>query len=301
MKFSKIIINPPYSSNLHVLIADKLVREIVDFQDNGCIISLQPFLNFYRATIDIYNSNDEKLIEEFLIPKIEKLIKISADESRKNFDIRILSDIAIFKFSELGKIKIGEINDLWKEYQLLNKIVKHRNFKPVKDIVDRNEYLGIRVNFVDVSSLGNKEIWKKNRIFTDGYDKQGNWWGKAPYTNNQYVHPEPGEILYRKSTKNFLSHRSKNTKEDLIIPFIGFFSSLKCETETIAENIVKTMQTKFVTFCYLHKIDPVIKLRYIPWIKANYEEGPVTDEDFYRIFELTKNEIKLIERYYAKI
>jgi hypothetical protein len=264
LKFTDIITNPPYGE-LHTKIAKRFLPIV------NSAVFIQPRLDLERAANPLYTSREEKMISRYIFPYIKSEEIIPALNAQEIFETRIIMDLAIVLYDKDGGYDCSGFDKNIEYHSLLDKITRKRVFLSIDSALEKDKLDGIRVYFQKTSWAYGSDIWSaKNTIFINGYDKDKKWWGKPPYINNQYTKEEGTPFSY----------------------------SLPCKSMIEAENIVKTMQSKFETFCFSHKIDIHIYTRFIPFPIYNYEEAPITDEFFYDLFKLKSNEIKLVEDYY---
>ena len=127
MKWHYVIMNPPYSRNLHL----KFLEKAIEVSDN--VVSIQP-VRWLQDPIAKYNKNSNKIKYENSISKhIEDLEIVTAKETKKQFNILLPCDSAIYLCSQKGgydynKLSSNHIIDKVVDYINKNKLIVH-NYK----------------------------------------------------------------------------------------------------------------------------------------------------------------------------
>lgn len=256
-EFMKIIQNPPYDRNLHLKILNKIVEEFPDAN----IINLSPvrWLEDYKASRDLTKYKNT------ICKHIKSLEVQNLSEINKSFNIGSFADIGIYLLDKDGGM---DFLNFWKtrysknDLSILDKLLKTDN---LANHIESNKRDGIRVLIATIAgNRGCLPVYKDLAYVIDG-KKNGIDWTKCK-NNGGY-----------------------EKKEGQPIPV-----SIKFDTEEEAQNFYGYCKTDFVYYCSKKfLIDQSIKLRLIPYLGDYTHEW--ANEDIYRFFNLTKDEVLIIE------
>lgn len=267
MKFDKIIMNPPYKKNLHLKILNEAIKHANE------IVSLQPTRWIDDPMAEYKKSSDIKRYNN-ICKHISNVEKITAKEANKQFNIGLSCNLGIYTLNTNNIYQSKFISDLDVR---LAKFVSNSTIVFEKDKKD-----GYRVRIPSICSgksggSGNRkktEITLGNLfVFLDGV-KDGKKWHEF-YGKNQH---------------------SKLT--DTIT------NSIKFNTEIEAINFIKQQQTNFNRYFLNTFVTDVRIDKYsIPYMGGAINprtglkgyEGEWLDEDFYQYFNLTDEEINMVE------
>lgn len=260
----KIIMNPPYDRNLHLKILDKITK---DFPTSK-VVSLNPIGWLQDPLAKDKKSDYNKFID--LRRKIEDIVVIDKLTAEHIFNARMHQSLALYKLGNGG----FDCSIFIKKYESFVSKVKNCKYH-WEDKIDSNKVDGIRVRtqrlcggeHSSFERLYDKYNLMQNsqRIFIDG--KWNNkWWTNFTETRNQY---------------------SKNIGDPLV-------DSIKFDTLEEAKNFEAFAKTKFMTFCNrVSKVGVHTNFSFLPFMPIYTH--PWTDEDLYKYFNLTQDEINMIE------
>ena len=296
-KFDIVLMNPPFSRDLHLDFLDK----VTDICDK--IVSIQP------ATFLINIRTDGKAKTQYipLKNKLEGYVK-SCEINNMNNDFKIGMKMPCTIINIDFTKKYNEI-----EYDLCNHIIKVNSIydcnligdsKLVKSILSKiteSKYDKFIDNFYHYSK--NKQLNENtaympvsNRFLTtigSGHNMNNdNEWQKDPKHNTEYI----SSIIMSFATKNITNNRSLGKKGGPIdCIYYDKFDSYEKNKEFL-ENYYQTVKTSnFFHFIGLTIIiddqgaDKVLKFSPI----LNYDHV-YTDEELYKLFNITKEEQELI-------
>lgn len=139
-----------------------------------------------------------------------------------------------------------------------------------------------------------KHLWFVNKVILrvkdnikDHSTREGICDFSSPYTKISKFHGHQGCRDFYEFTSPRLDV-AKSTKSN------GSQRTVNFETEEESTNFFNSLQTKFYKFINVCiKRDMYVQWRYAPWL-GDYTH-PWTDEDLYKYFNLSDDEIKLIE------
>ena len=275
MKFDKIIMNPPYSKNLHLKILAKAIEKL---NENGTCVNLSP-IRWLQDPLAKYKKNsDYKKFEDSVAKHIESLDVVKNKDTFSLFNCQNCQDLGIY-------IILKNNNQIYSYFTDIERSIFSKSFKKTKCIGDVLEYekingYRVRINPIaggtHVGCGGKAHIvhWKYSWIFNDGYQDGKHWTTFSDCRNNHSRNvgdPFPCSIPFSsyEEAKNF----ENSTKTDFM-----HWLNVKCRLD-------------------VHFVD------LLPWMgdcinprtgKKGYE-SEWTDEDFYAYFGITEDEQKLIE------
>ena len=277
MKFDCIIMNPPYNRNLHLKILAEAITYLKD--DNSKCVNLSPVRWLQDPLAKNKKKSDYHKFENTIRNKLSNIDVINKIDAQNCFNGTVFgADLGIY----CCDIKGGFDCD-----KLINPIlIKVINKQKTYIKFDSNKKNGIRVRFpiicnnggsgsgrkIDMASFG-KMLWFKNGL------KDGKLWHDC-YMHNQY------------------------TKTTDVIPY-----SVKFNSELEAQNFCNQFNTSFVkVYTHWMKSDVNVTPEIVLWVndcinprtKLKGYESEWTDDDFYKFFNITKEEQKIIEDTMAK-
>jgi len=279
MKFDCIIMNPPYQKNLHLKVLAEAIKHLKD--DNSVCVNLSP-VRWLQDPLAKYKKNcDLKRFEESVAKHIESLETITAITSQQIFQGTIMNiDLGIYA------CKANQTSFNYKNYYsnfILNKCIEY--IATHNPNIEANKQAGWRVRMPQI--LGGKSGGSGDRskhhkylsfgkllAFKDGKNEEGKWWYDC-YMRNQYT---------------------KTT------PYIT--SSIKFDSKTEAENFINQFDTlfgKYITNLLLSDVHVApIQVLWLndainPRTGLKGYTGEWIDDDFYKFFNITSEERKVIE------
>ena len=307
-KFDYIIQNPPYNGNLHLEFFKKGLELL---SEDGKMTIIEP------ATW-LINFNDNNKNTNIIKNRIQNhVFKIIIDNFAKIFNVGLYVPCSI-SFIDMSKIydninficcgykkKITTINDsnLIGDYNLIYSIINkikndNKNDKLIKHVYNPKEN--------NTLILNNKNNWFTKFCFSQigggsiiesGGHTQG---GQIKYEQDSlYIKIKNGE--YRKSYIHVMYHTIKNSISNKPIKSLDsgkkftnndatcLYDSKK-HLENWVFNIFNIKLLLFISICYT--INASNNIKYImPWLV----DKKYSDNEIYKIFDLTEEEIKLIE------
>lgn len=260
----KIIMNPPYDRNLHLKIADKMTKDFPDAE----IVSLQP-IGWLQDPLAKDKRSDYNRFAD-LRSKIENVEVIDKLSAESMFNARMHQDIAIYEIKD-GGFDCGSFTSKYEQF-----VSKIKSYKcHWEDRIDSNKADGIRVRTQRLCGGEHshcKSLYEKyslmqstQRIFIDGkWDDR--WWTEFAETKNQY---------------------SKRIGDPLV-------DSIRFNTLEEAKNFEAFAKTKFMVFCNrVSKVGVNTNFSFLPFMPTYAH--PWTDKTLYEYFNLTPEEIDVIE------
>ena len=259
MKFDHIIMNPPYCRNLHL----KILNEAICYSDD--IVNLSPIRWLQDPIAERKRNSDFKKFYN-VREHIENIDIISSSKAHAAFSIEIFSDLGIYHLTNSGGLNT---KDFWKtvrtpaQVMMLNKLIQLKD--SIADHIEKNKRDGIRVPLTDIGgNRGYRNVYKELAYVIDGC-KDGKDWTKC---KNMGGYEKP---------------------EGCPLP-----SSIKFNTVVEAQNFYDSFFTKFYTWlCNITKAQQHLNPGLLPWL-GDYTHA-WTDKDLYEYFNLTPEEIAIIE------
>lgn len=256
-----IIMNPPYDGSLHLKILDSVIKTFPEAK----IVNLSP-IRWLEDPLAEYKKNCDYKRFENVRKHIEDIEKISGDDASKMFNISIYSNLGIYTITKNGGLNT---KDFWKvsktliQVKMLEKLINLKD--NVENHIEKNKIDGIRVPLSGIGgNRGYRPAYKDLDYVING-KKNGKDWTKCKNMGG-----------YEKS-------------EGSLLPL-----SVKFSTETDAENFYKSFFTNFYTWlCNISHQCQTLQFKLLPYLDDYSHEW--TDEDLYKYFNLTEEEIKEIE------
>ena len=230
----------------------------------------------------------------------------------KNLHLKILNEAINHSYDVVNLSPIRWLQDPLAEYK------RNSDFKRFKEIRERIESIDV-IDAASSANLFNAEIWSDLGVYhlnkDGGFDTHSLL--KHLWFVNKIIFKVKDSIKdhstregvcdfskpYIKISK-FHGHQGKKDFYEFTSPRLDIAKSTKTscghhtvnfETEEESINFFNSLQTKFYTFINVCiKRDMYIPWQYIPWL-GDYTH-PWTDDDLYQYFELTDDEIKIIEQ-----
>lgn len=259
MKFDHIIMNPPYNRNLHL----KILNEAIKHSDD--VVNLSP-VRWLQDPLAEHKSNSDFNKFKEIRDHIESIETFSSTDAQHAFSIQIFSDLGIYHITSKGGY---DTSNYWKEVRTPAQVMMLNKLICLKDNIanhyDKNKRDGIRVPLTDIGgNRGYRNVYKDLAYVIDG-KKDGRDWTKC---KNMGGYEKP---------------------EGCPLPL-----SIKFDTVNEAQNFYDSFFTKFYTWlCNITKMQQNLNPNLLPWL--NDYTHTWTDEQLYEYFNLTEEEIKLIE------
>ena len=259
--------NPPYCRNLHL----KILNEAICYSDD--IVNLSP-IRWLQDPLAEYKKNSDWKKFENVRNHIEGIEVVSRECAAEVFDIRLNSDLGIYHLQSDIKSNL-DLRD-----QLVIKIYKACKVH-LSDVLDYNKSDGWRVRLSDLRPLN---AGTNGTVGTAGY-----------YYRFTLLHPTKSWVYYNGYQNNkhwsFFCGKTgcKHFTDKDELP-----CSIKFDSEVEANNFENSTKTKTFKYVLLKmKMDqhtPFLGLPFMPTYTHQW-----TDKDLYEYFNLTPEEISIIE------
>ena len=285
MKFDCIIMNPPYQRNLHLKILAEAIKHLKD--DNSVCVNLSPVRWLQDPLAKEKKSTDYKRFEESISKHLTGVEVINAKTANTIFEIQNFTDLAIYRCVEKSVCSFDYEHKLIDEYLGNRKSIFDKIFRFCK-----KSGLAGRIEF------NLKGISVKFNIHFGGHSN--------PYTlvSKNHSHPYIDGKTIDGRTYADCAFKKKDVDENKQEQ-----STIKFSSIIEAENFIKSVQTDFYMFVNsLTKRDVHVSPMALPWmgdvvnprtgLKGYQSEW--TDDDFYKFFNITPEEQKIIEETMAK-
>jgi hypothetical protein len=264
MSFDKIIANPPFDKNLHL----KILREAMKHSDE--IINLSPIRWLQDPLAEYKRGSDWKKFED-IRNHIESIDYLDSAEVSAVFNAALTFDMGIYHITKNGGANLSCIN------KIVDKIVKSGSVGvPVTKVCNAKKKFFCLVTTLDG---GHKE-----RLNSPGstYDfiRNETWYGRY-YENGVSTN---GMTLDENKARNKMSTNG-NPNEWACVEF---------DSKEEAENFYKFTKTKLFKYVYkIEMVDVNVHPQFLPFLPTYQKQW--TDADLYEYFNLTPEEIKIIE------
>lgn len=273
MKFDCIIMNPPYQKNLHLKVLAEAIKHLKD--DNSVCVNLSPVRWLQDPLMLQKSKSDYHRFEKSILNHTKQIDVIDKIDAQRLFESTVMG-------ADLGIYCCGS-NGGFDSTSLVNPTVKKIVAKQNSHInLEYDKRDGIRVRFPIINNNGGSGNGRKIGLAT---------FGKLLYFVDGKKDGKPWYDWYMKN------QYSKITDD---IPF-----SAKFNTEKEAQNFIDTLVKTNFGRIYTHwmKRDVNVSPEIVLWMGDAINprtglkgyQGEWTDEDFYRYFELTDDEIKIVE------
>ena len=255
MKFDHIIMNPPYCRNLHLKILNEAIKHSDDVVNLSPIRWLQDPLAEYKRNSDFKKFKDIR-------DHIESLEVISRECGAEVFNIRLNSDLGIYHITKFGGFDCAKIINANMRLVKISVNCHFPNLKPYCES-DARAFVTVRTITDPRASTAYDIVSHNNGIFINGKTLDCKYWRDA-------------------------LHKAKNCNDDRVPSGIYF------STVDEANNFINWSDTKTIKYFVKQLIvDQNIYTQFLPFM--NDYTHPWTDEDLYKYFNLTDDEIKIIE------
>ena len=256
MKFDCIIMNPPYCRNLHL----KILNEAINHSDD--IVNLSP-IRWLQDPLAEYKRNSDWKKFENVRNHIESIEIIDIEYAKNKFNIDLAASLGIYHLTNKGGFDHNTIIS----GTFCKILFKSKNLAKNFDY-DKKTGWRVRISGISGGRLGggkrtSKLARQKLLVFHDGLRDGKPWY--EHFMRNQYT---------------------KTT--DTITMSIEF------ESEFEANNWVAIQYSKLGRWFYdKSAINQSVNKENFIWLPTYKNEW--TDEDLYKYFNLTDDEIKIIE------
>ena len=258
----KIIINPPYSGNLHL----KILSHLISLYPDAEVVNISP-IRWLQDPLAEYKKNSDWKKFEDIREKIEDLEVVSATEANQLFSIGLFADLGIYHITEKGG---SNLTNFWKEVRkptevmIIEKLIAMND--NLENHVEKQKLDGIRVPLTGIGgNRGYKPVYKELAYVVDG-KKDGKDWTKCKNMGG-YEKPE-GSVL----------------------PL-----SIKFASVAEAQNFYDVFYTKFGSWiCDITHTQQNLQFSMLPWLEDYTHKWD--DDQLYQYFNLTEEEIKEIEK-----
>ena len=275
MKFDCIIMNPPYSRNLHLQILREAIKHLKD--EKSICVNLSP-IRWLQDPLAKYKKNSDYYRFENSISKFcNKIELIKTEDARQLFNAEFLQPLAIYICDK--KSTYNYYNEYFKRdpfiYKVFEKILSENIFEKHNCVKFSDDLK----NFVLINNMAPPMKYGKPM-----FDAVKTWCGYFVNGKNNLG------LTYRQAKeKNPNATRGSIEKDNAVI----------FNTEDEVKNCYNAMQTNFVKFFVMTSVvDVNVHHNVIPWME-DYTQ-PWDDARFYKYFGLTSEEQKVIEDTMAK-
>ena len=259
MKIDNIIMNPPYSGNLHL----KILSHLISLYPDAEVVNLSP-IRWLQDPLAEYKKNSDWKKFEDIRAKIEDVDSIEKNDAQDLFNMGIFTDIGIYHLTRNGG---------WKptKNSIIEKVLANNEIKHFCDVVVDNSK--ITKYCVPICTM----VGGSGRLFNGiiyAYDK--------PLVDGKRENDTP-------FTERLIQCSNWNAERKYVA--INFGSKEECE------NFIKTQTTKFMRYVFTKCIvnnnatNAFVKLPFL----QDYTH-PWADKDLYDFFHLSDDEIAEIEQ-----
>ena len=248
--------NPPYCRNLHL----KILNEAICYSDD--IVNLSP-IRWLQDPLAEYKKNSDWKKFEDVRNKIESLEVIPIEYAKNAFNIDLTSVIGIYRLSEKGGFDFNSIVD-----STFCKVLAKSKCLAMNFDKDMKDGWRVRISSISGGRLGGgrrkcKFAKQKLLAFYDGMRDGKPWY--THYMRNQYT-----------KTTNTIT------------------TSIKFATESEANNWINIQNSKLGIWFYdKSAINQSVRKENFIWLPDYAHKW--TDEMLYEYFNLTPEEISIIE------
>lgn len=291
MKFDCIIMNPPYQKNLHLKILAEAIKHLKD--DDSLCVNLSPVRWLQDPLAKFKKSTAFKRFEESISKHLTSVDIIKDTQANEIFNIVSLVDLAIycctrnnglFNYNSICDTRYN-VNIKWLN-RIFEKILNENGFNELT-ISKYNKSLQnfVLINRMAPPSRCGKPMFdalkRYCRFFTNGKNEFNQTYDQA-----------------KKACPNI---SNGNIENDEAVVFNTAIEAKNCYNSM--------MNTNFCRFVYMMSITDIhVPQQFLPWMNKCINprtglkgyESEWTDDDFYKFFNITEDEQKIIEDTMAK-
>ena len=262
MKFDNIIMNPPYCRNLHL----KILNEAINHSDD--IVNLSPIRWLQDPLVEYKRNSDFKKFTE-IRERIENIEIIKVTDAENLFGISLPFNLGVYHLTKDG----GWINTFNNTLlsKMVDRVISTDNVKK-HTVIDDLDGISLLISEFTGGCRGQLEIetpfmmTRKKTYFTNKINE---------FTNETYL--EQRTRVARGNVKP----KAENT-------------NIKFNTKEERDNFYNSWNTKTLRWMFnTMKVDIHVHSQFLPWL-GDYTH-PWTDADLYKYFNLSDDEIKIIE------
>ena len=255
MKFDHIIMNPPYCRNLHL----KILLQAINHSDD--VVNLSP-IRWLQDPLAEYKRNSDWKKFENVRERIESIEIISAKDACAAFGALFNTDLGIYHITKLGGFDCAKVINANMRLVKMSVNCHFPNLKPYCES-DTRAFVTVRKVTNRHRSTAYNIVSHNNGIFINGKTLDGRYWRDALY-------------------KTKICHDSR-------VPTGIYFN-----TVDEAKNFIDWSDTKTIKYFVKQLIvGQTICTQFLPFMHDYTHTW--TDEDLYKYFELTDDEIRIIE------
>ena len=262
MKFDHVVMNPPFCRNLHLKILNEAIK------DSDDVVNLSP-IRWLQDPLAEYKRNSDWKKFESIRERIESIEIIKVTDAESLFNIDLPFNIGVYHITKCG----GWINTF--KNHLLSKMVEkvistdNVNSHVVVDDLDGISLLISKFTGGCSGRLENENTFmmaRKKTYFTNKINE---------FTNETYL-----EQRTRTAWGN-VKPKAVNT-------------NIKFATRVERDNFYDSWNTKTLRWMFnAMKVDVNVHSNLLPWLCDYTHQW--TDDDLYKYFNLTPEEIAIIE------
>ena len=255
MKFDHIIMNPPYCKNLHLKILNEAINHSYD------VVNLSPIRWLQDPLAEYKRNSDFKRFTE-IRERIESIEIISAKDACTVFGAVFNTDLGIYHITKLGGFDCAKIINANMRLVKMSVNCRFPNIEPYCES-DKRAFVTVRTITNIYASTAYNIVSHNNGIFIKGKTLDGKYWRDA-------------------------LHKTRTCNDDRVPSGIYF------NTVDEAKNFIDWSDTKTIKYFVKQLIvDQHIYTQFLPFMH-DYTH-PWTDKDLYEYFNLTPEEIAIIE------
>ena len=288
MKFDCVIMNPPYSKNLHLKILEQAVKQLKD--DDSVAVNLSPIRWLEDPLVFFKTNTDYKKFKMTVANHILDLDVLNVNDAEKIFNIGLPFNLGVYILSK---------NDSF--FNLKNKLFSDSKFKVFFKIIEKIIDNGIQLN-PHIELTVPYKVSLIFSLFTGGCNGRltnynGNVFGDHEFEHLCYVdnkNLKTGQTYYEYRKSICWGNNKPKDKNTILV-----FDSL-----STAKNFYKSVNTLCHRFISrISQVDINIHPKYLPWLGDIINprtglkgyESEWTNEDLYQYFDITSEEQKVIE------
>ena len=265
MNFDHIIMNPPYDKNLHLNILQEAMKHSND------VVNISP-IRWLQDPLAEYKKNSDWKKFESVRKRIETLDVVSAPEARNLFGAVFTMDLGIYHITNNGGWKSCYNN------KIIDKVMLKLQPTITSRVCDaKKEY------FCLVTTLDGAHKERENAPKQTDFIRRENWYGK--YYKTDGLVSDNGFTLHQNKERNVMSTNG-NPDTWAIVEF---------DTKEECLNYYAYTKTKFFKYLYVNeRVDVHIHPEFLPFMPTYAH--PWTDEMLYEYFDLTPEQVNIIEQ-----